>query len=211
MKYVVSLIVVSILVTSSLTAQRQFGLKVGANFGDIVETIDINAENTAGFDPLEYELKVTPQLGIWLELPLTSQLSLQPELLWTQRIQQQSDANPMETHVDFHYFSLPVMAKYKLGKLSIEAGPEVSLLLDQSFENASSGLEENPLIEENSLEFAVNLGLQYQHKRWIIGARASRSVTSFLEFDFTDVNGEVVGTLKDFHQSGVVWIGYQIL
>ena len=211
MKNVISFFVCVLFFSTSVMAQIKFGAKTGANVGDIIETIEINADNFGEIDPLEYRVKINPQLGIWLDLPITTEISIQPELLWTQKAYQPSDNNPTDTYVNFHYFSLPALAKLRLGKISIEAGPEFSFLMDQSLRNNDGGPDESPFIEENTLELAVNLGLQYQHNRWIIGARASRDVTSFQEVDFTDINGEVVGTFRNFHQSGVIWIGYQIL
>jgi len=98
-----------------------------------------------------------------------------------------------------------------LGKFRVAAGPEVSFLMDQSFRNVDSPLRDSPFIDENEFEFALNFELQYTHNRWTIGARASRDVTTFRDFEFTDINGELTGSVRNFHQSGVVWVGYQIL
>ncbi len=210
MKAIISLFTLTLLFGTALMAQTKFGIKAGANFGDIIENVEFNTDDFGEVDGLDYNLRINPQLGVWLDLPLTSQLSIQPELLWTQKAMQATENNPMDTYVNFHYFSLPVLAKYKLGKLSIEAGPEVSFLLDQSFRNNDGGLDESPLIDENELELAINLGIQYQHNNWIIGARASRDVTSFQDLDFTDINGEPVGSANAFHQSVMLWVGYQL-
>ena len=212
MKNVIALLFCAFLCCGSLLAQRQFGIKAGANFGDIIETIEVNTDIIGGgLETMEYELRVTPQLGIWLDLPLSDKLSLQPELLWTQKILQPQENNPMETYINFHYFSLPVLAKYKLGNFRIELGPEASFLLEQSFENVDGPLTESPAIDEYVFEFALNVGLQYNYKRWTIGARASRDLTPFLDFEVMNPTGEVLIALKDFHRSGVIWVGYQIL
>ncbi|MEL7251809.1 MAG: porin family protein [Bacteroidota bacterium] len=211
MKNVISLFVCLFLGVSSLFAQTQFGIKAGANFGDIIETIEVSEAGAVGFEEIAYRTRINPQLGVWLAFPFSDRLSIQPELLWTQKHLFPDEANPMDSYINFHYFSLPVLAKYKLGKFRVAAGPEVSFLLDQSFRNVDSPLTDSPFIDENEFEFAINFELQYTHNRWIIGARASRDVTNFRDFEFTDINGELTGSVRNFHQSGVVWVGYQIL
>ncbi|MEL7251808.1 MAG: porin family protein [Bacteroidota bacterium] len=211
MRTAISLFTFALLCSTTVLAQTQFGVKIGANFGDIKEDIEFNTDLFSGLEPSPYELHITPQVGIWLDLPLTARLSLQPELLWTQKIQESENNNPTESFINFQYFSLPVLAKYKLGKFRIELGPEVSFLLDQSLRNSNGPFDESPFIDENVFEFAVNVGLHYTHNRWTIGARASRDLTHFLEFEFTDGNGDVFGAIRDFHRSGMVWVGYQIL
>lgn len=211
MKHLLSLCVLLLLCLNLSFAQRQFGVKVGASFGDIVENIEVAAENTLGFEALAYDTKVNPQLGIWFDFPLTDRLSVQPELLWTQKDLHPTDNNPMDSYITFHYFSLPVLAKYQFGKFRVELGPETSFLLDQSFRNVNSPLDDSPDIEEHVLELAINIGVQYTYNRWTIGARASRDVTTFRDFQFTDINGELTGSIRNFHQNGVIWVGYQIL
>ena len=211
MNHLLSLSVILLLSINVSFAQKQFGVKVGANFGDIVETIEVATENTLGFEALAYDIKVNPQLGIWFDYSLTNRLSIQPELLWTQKDLHPTDNNPMDSYITFHYFSLPVLAKYQFGKLRVELGPETSFLLDQSFRNVNSPLDDSPDIDEHVFEFAINIGVQYTHNRWIVGARASRDVTTFRGFQFTDSNGELTGSLRNFHQSGVIWVGFQIL
>ena len=195
-----------------LHAQKQFGLKLGANVGNVDEQIKIfDNTNLVGFEEQVYKINYTPQVGIWLDLPLTSRLSLQPELLWTQKAFEPEENNPDNTYINFHYFSAPLLAKYKFRKWRIELGAEASFLLDQSLENADSPQEESPFIEEHTFEFAALLGVQFQHNRWMLGVRGSRDLTDFQNFDIQAVQDEVVATIKHFHQSVTLWVGYQIL
>ncbi len=213
MKCVISFSFLLLLSPIYLMAQKQFGVKAGVNVGNVAEQIEFSNDNTISFIEQTYKIKANPQLGIWMDLPLTSRLSLQPEILWTQKHFHADDeiSNPTDGYVNFHYFSLPILAKYRIGKWRIELGPEISFLMDQSLADFNSPLREHPFIEENEFEFAANLGLQYTFRRWIVGLRASRDVTEFLQFDFTDFNGEPFGDLKNFHQNCTLWVAYQVL
>mgnify|MGYP003722132033 FL=1 len=92
-----------------LHAQKQFGLKLGANVGNVDEQIKIfDNTNLVGIEEQVYKINYTPQVGIWLDLPLTSRLSLQPELLWTQKAFEPEENNPDNTYINFHYFSAPL-------------------------------------------------------------------------------------------------------
>lgn len=213
MKCVISFSFLLLLSPIFLQAQKQFGIKAGLNLGNVIEDIDINEENFIDLVEQTYKIKANPQLGIWMDLPLTNRLSLQPELLWTQKHFHMDDPNinPTDGYVNFHYFSLPVLAKYRIKNWRIELGPEVSFLMDQSLRDFNSSISEHPFIEENSLELSANLGVQYQYNRLLIGLRANRDLTDFLEFSITDINGESIGSVRDFHQNCTLWVAYQIL
>lgn len=213
MKYVISLLSFLLLGPVFLNAQKQFGVKAGVNIGNVDEVITGLDDDLISFENQTYKIKANPQLGIWMDLPLTNRLSLQPELLWSQKHFHADDpvSNPTDGYINFHYFSLPILAKYQINNWRIELGPEVSFLLDQSLVDFDSPFTESPFIEENEFEFAANLGVQYQYNRLIIGLRGSRDLTEFLDFTFTDGNGEVFGELKQFHQNCTLWVAYQIL
>lgn len=212
----VTLILICLSVWSiSLIGQSQFGVKIGANFSHIDENIDTDGAvgNAVGELVIEnsYKVKVRPQIGVWFNFPLTDRLSLQPELLWTEKNLHAEDNNPEDGYINFQYFSLPVLANYQLGNWRIELGPELSFLLDQSLKDFANSLDESPFIEENVFEVAINIGVQYHYDRWRVGLRGSRDLTDFISFDFTDLNGEFAGTLRGFHQGLTLWAGYQIL
>ncbi len=189
--------------TTTTYAQLQFGLKAGLHFNNVDPVVDIAGE------PAEYATNLKPQLGLWFSVPLSQRFSLQPELLWTQKDWNTEEARDMG--VRFDYFSLPIAAAYSFGNWRVTLGPELTFLMDQRFLTVVGDFEENPNIKENTFGIAANLGLQYHFRHWVFGLRANRDLTDFVNFDITDVNGELQGKIKYYHQGLTLWAGYQLV
>jgi hypothetical protein len=185
-------------------AQVQFGLKTGLHLNNV----DLVVEEEAG-DPAEFATNLKPQLGVWFSVPLSERLSLQPELLWTQKDWNSEGSRDMG--VRFDYFSLPVAAAYFLGNWRVTLGPELTFLLDQRFITPVGAFKEDPFIEEHTFGLGANLGVQYHLKEWVFGLRANRDLTNFENVQITDINGEPMGDASFYHQGLTLWVGYQLL
>lgn len=184
-------------------AQVQFGVKAGLHLSHVDEVLSNKDFVEIIID--ENEVNAGPQLGVWLSVPLTQRISLQPELLWTQK---EWRMKVFDDGVRFDYFSLPVLLGYQAGNWRVTLGPELTFLVDQRFTNGNG---KSPFIEENSLGVAVNLGLQYHLNRWVVGLRANRDLNDFQSITLTDVNGASVVDLKYYHQGLTLWAGYQLV
>ncbi|MGH1433522.1 MAG: outer membrane beta-barrel protein [Lewinella sp.] len=202
MKHILLGALLLLLGTTSISAQLQFGLKTGLHLNNVDLVVDDG-------EPAEFATNLKPQLGVWFSVPLSQRLSLQPELLWTQKDWNSEGARDMG--VRFNYFSLPVAAAYSFGNWQVTLGPELTFLLDQRFITPIGTFEESPTIEENEFGLGVNLGLQYHLKQWVFGLRANRDLTNFENFKITDINGEPMGDAKFYHQGLTLWVGYELL
>lgn len=163
-KTIVSLAI--LLITSLGFAQGfHFGAKAGANFANVKGDLDQNLKG-----------RTSLHVGAVGEFMFTEDLGLQVELLYNQQgakyeefdndgIYQYSD----ESTIKLDYISLPIMAKYYIIQgLSVEAGPQVSFLLNAKEEGT---FIENGTIEEydfdhkdttKSLNIGLGIGASYK-------------------------------------------------
>ena len=104
-----------IIVSSEMKAQGVgLGIKAGANFANQSIT-DISTNSKTGFHG-----------GAYVVLAFSEKWAVQPELLYSS----QGSELPDETS-EFNYMSIPVLLRWKpISLLSIEAGPQFSLLTD---------------------------------------------------------------------------------
>lgn len=111
-------------ISSSNAQILKFGVKGGVNFANLnggTEGIDYDFKNKTGF-----------YAGAVAEIKILPNFSLQPEAMFSS----QGAASDVEGIDDFNldYISVPVMAKFYLitDRLSIEAGPQFSFLINDS-------------------------------------------------------------------------------
>lgn len=129
-----------VLFTQAAMAQFNLGIKGGANITKV--------DGKAFRDEFRYGY----HLGGFAELGLGGKLSIQPEVLWNQ-YQTRADSsfsniyqNALEIsnyqNVKLNYLSIPLLLNYKLGSLmSLQAGPQYGILLDQSKNLVQNGKE----------------------------------------------------------------------
>ncbi|UII76685.1 PorT family protein [Flagellimonas sp. HMM57] len=132
------------------------GVKGGFNFSDI--SGDIIGDT--GFVTRYH-------FGIVAEVPISDKFSFQPELLYSGQGYTLND-----DRVDLDYLSVPLLGKYYVAKgLSLEAGPQIGLLL-------SAEEEDNTDVKDffGSVDLGLNLGLGYKFEnglnfnvRYIVG------------------------------------------
>ena len=162
MKKLLFVTVITVLGLTSTYAQDkdiEFGAKLGINFSTIT------GDNTDGIDPITSVIN----FGLLAEIPLTEKFSFQPELMYS--IQGYSVGDDV---VSLNYLNLPLMGKYYLTKgLSVEAGPQIGLLL--------SAKDEGTDVKDsfNSLDFGVNLGVGYKLENGLnFGARYDLGISN---------------------------------
>jgi opacity protein-like surface antigen len=132
----------------SVQAQSlRFGVKAGANFSDFSgsDAKDLSADMKVGF-----------HIGALIEFKLFENFSLQPEVMYSSKGAKLDNVGEIDfDDVDLNYITVPVLAKFYLisDKLSIEAGPQFSFLLDDNLEEQ---------LESKSFDFAALAGLNYQ-------------------------------------------------
>lgn len=109
----------------SASSQAQFlkiGVKAGPNFSNF----------SGGISGIDYKSRTSFHAGLVAEINLLENFSVQPELLYS------SQGAKVDGIGDFNldYISVPVMGKFYLlsDKLSLEAGPQFSFLVNDSQE-----------------------------------------------------------------------------
>lgn len=161
-KLILAVLFVFAAATNSNAQVVQFGVKGGANFSNF----------SGGPDGIDYKNKTGFHVGAMAEIKLLPNFSLQPEALFS------SQGTEVKGVGDFNldYISVPVLAKFYLitDRLSIEAGPQFSFLVDDSqeaFDDVADGGS-----KAKSFDFAVagGLGLKIAgglsaHARYTIG------------------------------------------
>lgn len=148
MKKTILLTLISALCVASISAQE---FHVGAKAGINLTTI------AGGFE--SDKAKTSFHFGGMVEIPLMDVLSVQPELLYSsQGGKSKFDNGDM---IRLNYLTLPIMAKYYLWKtLSIEAGPQLGILL--SAEREEQGQVEDFKDITKATDLGMNLGLGFK-------------------------------------------------
>ncbi|WP_026706362.1 porin family protein [Flavobacterium soli] len=135
------LFIMAILVVAGSTSMNaqglDFGVKAGANFAKL-DGDDISGDNLTSF-----------HVGALLEVNVFENFSVQPEVLYSSQGTKIEDED-----IKLDYLSVPVLAKFYLisDKLSLEAGPQFSFLVNDNIEEQ---------FEAETFDFAVVGGLAF--------------------------------------------------
>lgn len=120
----------ALLISQVMMAQFHIGAKAGAN----ITKVDGKS--------FKDEFRYGYHLGGFMEIRLSNKLVLQPEVLWNQYATT-VDSNfsnvyhnvfDGNSHIKLNYISVPIVLNYKLigSFLSLQAGPQFGILVDQS-------------------------------------------------------------------------------
>lgn len=130
--------------STAAMAQIEVGLKGGAM---LTNTEVVNTDTLPGTDP-----RLSFLLGGYMNIPLSSRFSMQPELLY---------ANKGGKNLYRHYINLPLMLQYKVtDRFKVEAGPEIGYLLGTSSRFVfGSSIRSYETI--NEFDLGINIGANY--------------------------------------------------
>jgi len=154
-------------VCCSLNAQEHpIGIKIGGNIASLA------GDGTSGLSSL-----VNFHAGFFMEIDITKDLKIQPELLFTVYGFELSEGD--NKSVRLNYVALPVMAKYFLSNsFSVDAGPQVGLLVTAKNGTGSLADVKTDFFDR---DFGVNFGFSYA-----ISNKVSTSLRYYL--GLTDVS-----------------------
>jgi len=127
MKKAIGLLILVMSISTANAQMLKFGLKAGANFSNL------EGENISGSTYTSFHF------GAIIELKVLENLSIQPEILYSsQGTKVNSDAFD---DINYNYITVPVLAKFYLisKKLSFEAGPQFSFLVNEDVANQFEG------------------------------------------------------------------------
>lgn len=202
-----NLFLVAIIAMFSLTINAQefkFGAKAGLNLASI------------SGDPENVDMRTSFHVGGIVELEFTEKFSLQSEVVFSNQ-----GAKTEEEYVDFNietksestlklsYINVPVLAKYYVIKgLSLEAGPQVSFLIDaeEDFDTTSTinGVSQTESMtvdvkdDVKTIDFGLGFGMTYELDFGLnFGARYNLGLTNINDTDNAD-NWELKNNVLQF-------------
>lgn len=162
-----------LLVFGTIATQAQdlsFGAKAGLNLANLKPDLD-DASTRTSF-----------HLGAVLELGISDQFSIQPEILYSE--QGAKDDSDDDEVVRTNYISLPVMAKfYIIDALSIEVGPQFGFLLTAEVEDDGDTIDLKDNTKSTDVGFAVGLGYK-------LDSGLNFGLRYFSGSDINDVDGD---------------------
>lgn len=135
---------------AAANAQVKFGVKAGVNLSNVI-----------GSDAEDTKMKVGFNAGGLVQIPVTTQFSIQPELVYSAQGFKADDEEGDELKINSGYINIPVLAKYtSTSGFFAETGPQLGLLI-----NAKAKLgDESEDIKDfyKKTDFAWAFGLGYQ-------------------------------------------------
>ncbi|MGK7397059.1 MAG: porin family protein [Candidatus Cyclobacteriaceae bacterium M3_2C_046] len=164
--------------TNALLAQTpRFGVKGGLNLSNLAGDLDGT------------QFKASFQGGLMLNLQITDQYALQPELIYSR---QGANLEDSDFRYNIQYLNIPVVGKFFLSEgFNLQVAPQVGILLDSKLTDGDTEYD----ISDNtkSLELAVGLGAGYQMNNLTLDVRYNMGLTnSFDAFEIDTILGTLV-------------------
>ena len=141
----------------------------------------------------EKEMVMGFHVGAFTDISLSEKFRIQPELLYSTRgVVNPEYFYPFDLSIDLDYLSIPLMANYQASqKFSLQAGPEINVLLAAKIEAYDSSRDTRPY---EKIEMGIAGGFTFEllsnlrlYARYIYG------ITPAFDIYFTDVNGQSLG------------------
>ncbi len=178
MKKVLFVSVFAVLTLSSCVCHN-LGLKSGLNVSTITGDETDNLESKIGFF-----------FGGFAELCVSSEIAIQPELLFSRQGAKYTQSEGFDGELKLDYLNVPVMGKIKITEeLMVEAGPQVGFLLSakNKFESPGNSGEDDIKDEVKGIDFGANVGLAYQFENGLnLGARYNLGLSNINDFEGPD-------------------------
>ncbi|WP_372754564.1 porin family protein [Mariniflexile sp.] len=167
----------------------KFGAKAGLNFASI-----------GGDDVGDQDGRTAFHVGGIAEIVFSDKFSFQPELLYSSQGSKETYEDSFEKGeyvLKLEYINIPLMAKFYVAEgFSIEAGPQIGLLLsskyeyeyfdkEDSFYNESG--EEDAKDYTSGIDFGINAGVGYKLASGLnFGARYNLGLSNIWDFEDSD-------------------------
>ena len=173
MKKLALISVLVLLVFGAAFAESSYGLRAGVNLSSY------NGKNASGGTKLGFHG------GLMMMYELHPMLTLQPELLYTQR-GAKKDSGSVTWSQTQHYAELPILLKLNLsaGDILVQpyAGPEFRYMLSGKRTAKVAGVETTSDIKNmNDFDFGVGLGADIIYNNFLFGARYSIGMSNIYE------------------------------
>ena len=173
------LLLVLFLLAASTVSFAQFELppRFGLQLGPSLSNMNWNQGSPAPATPIKASWELGFNIGFLLRIPLNEQLSLQPEYNFDfKNGKDQSSA----TNYQLAWLSMPVLLQYKLGSVSLFAGPEAAILIAAS--QTVSGIKSNITHDTEERSIAAVAGVSWQFSRlFFVSARYEQGASVAIE------------------------------
>lgn len=117
---------------SSIAFGQQFGAKAGVNVSSLTSADELDTKSKTGF-----------YAGIFMNAPLASNFSIQPELLYENSGAKVKADDNIDVKLHLDYIAIPVMFQYNATpEFYLEAGPKFSFLVNNKFTSDNAMLED---------------------------------------------------------------------
>ena len=155
------------LLTVAGAAHAQFGVRLGGNIANL-RTTEGQAVRSSSSAYSGY------QIGIMCQLPVTSWLSVVPEVQYSMERIRLYQSNLItsnfsfraETRMRLNYLNVPVLARATFGRLYVEAGPQVGFLLGGRQTGVSTVSD---LSSPTATQYTVDQGVTENNRRVDVG------------------------------------------
>jgi len=207
MKYILPVAALCLLGAITTHAQEsnvtRFGVKGGANFSNFrVDDLEDN------------NVKVGLNLGLFMKLPVSEAVAIQPELLYSSKGAKLTYDNFVqgegEYRFNFNYLELPVMGVFHIGDVfNIQVGPYISYLTSANIKNMDDDLDIQDIadLDEgdfNRIDYGLAAGIGFDFNGFIVGARYTHGFKEVGESG--SIAGEFTGNSKN--SVGTIFIGF---
>lgn len=150
-----------------------FGIKGGLNYSTVTK-----GDFDEGPDP-----RTSFHIGFFGEIPLIDNVfSIQPEFIYSRQGFENNFTflgNNYKTTYKIDYINMPILAKIYLGKtLSIEAGPQFGLKINENIETNNSSAESNDV---KAFDTALAAGVSLNFEGMFISGRYTYSLNEVVE------------------------------
>ncbi len=155
MKKIVTILIVIFCTFTANSEDR--GMVFGAKFSAGVSNLDN--------DGVSMEYKFSYSGGVLLQIPITTNFSIRPELVFaakgasnTNNIYRDSTASTVITKTNVSYLELPIMACFENKSFSVLVGPYFAVKVNDAFSSEIDRIEFTP--KYNAFDFGIGGGLE---------------------------------------------------
>lgn len=153
----------------------QWGAKAGANFSSVTGDDVKKAKSIVDFN-----------IGLLAEVPLSEQISLQPEVLYSRQGFKISENDFGKATYNLDYIQVPVLVKVYLAEgLNIHAGPQIGFNIHEDMDIETDWGDVNIDTEDSDVKdisFDVAAGLEYKFDGgFFVNARYNYGITKLAD------------------------------
>ena len=203
MKKIVLLFAAAALATGAFAQGNriEWGVKSGLNLATLTHS-DMSYETVS----INSKLKPSFHVGVFVDIPLGTYISFQPELLYSRQgtfYKETVLSKDYKIWTRFDYINIPLMFKfYVFEKLSVDVGPQFGFVIDATQKRKGSdgdGTEDIDSDGYKSFDASFGMGLTY---------KVCRNIDVFARYNLglTEV-GKISATTSDKMKNSVIQVG----